>query len=302
MHPVLTSTRSRRRTRRVSPWLAAMLAIVAILVTGMGAAAAIHPALATVHTKEVEVAMNGLAKGTVRCPAGKRVISGGVVFHRPDLPPAALAAKLISSSPTSDARGWHGAGASFEDLPILMRITAVCLPTRSIGSYTVRTKDLTADGALHFDGSLTCGRGKRIVTGGAFWNPTDGGAAPTGADNLFRSGPRDGSRWVASGFAFGSPDDILRIVLLCRPAASLGSVSLRTRDLTGGSDRDGSVSCPAGKRAIAGGVDWIEDGTPIPAGGSMTSSSVRSTRTGWYTAGDTGPDTIMRLRVICIRK
>ncbi len=304
MHPVPIRSRSGRGIRRVSPWLAAViLAGLAIIASGPGAAAAIHPAKATVHTREIDLAQYELGKGTVRCPAGKRVVSGGAAFHRPGLALAALSAKLISSSPTEDGKGWHAAGMSAEDLPIQMRITAVCRPKRSVGTYTVRTRDLTADGTLHFKGSLGCGRGKRIVTGGAFWNPRSGAPAPTGADNLFQSGPSaDGLRWAASGFAFASPDDILRIVLLCRPTRTLGSVSIRTRDLTTGYYRGGWVSCPSGKRAIAGGVEWLTDGKAAPFDGFVTSSTVRSSRSGWYVAGATGPETIMRIRVVCIPK
>lgn len=304
MRPRSAPSRSGLGIRRVSPWLAAVaLAALAIIASGPGAAAAIHPAKATVHTREIDLAEYKVGKGTVRCPSGKRVISGGVAFHRPDLGPVSgLSAKLISSSPTTDGRGWHAAGMSAEeDVVIQMRITVVCLPKRSVGTYTVRTKDLTADSTLHFSGSVGCGSGKRIVTAGAFWNPGTGAPAPTGADNLFSSGPSaDGRRWAASGFAFASPDDVLRIVLLCRPTTSMRSVSIRTRDLTSGYYRGGYVACPSGKRAIAGGVDWIEDGTSSPHGGFLTSSSVRPSLTGWYAAGATGPDTIMRLRVICV--
>lgn len=296
--------RASRRSARVvlSLSVALGLASLAVGAGATGAAAALAPSRATFHTREVQLDPDGFNHGTVRCPAGRVAISGGAALHRiGEEPSPDLAAKLVASGPTTSARGWHGAAASFEAQPIQLRLTVVCRPAAAVGPYTVRTKDL-ALASGHAIGSLACGTGLRMVTGGALWNPGPDGPSPNGANNLLRSTPSpDGKRWLVRGFSYG-PEDILRIVLLCRPASSVGPLTIRHRDIPFvEADRGGRVGCGRGRRALSGGVDWTVDGTRYPFGGSLTSTSIRPDGTGWYGAGgQAGEDVTMRLTVVCV--
>ena len=145
--------------------VAAVLSLAATAVLSVGATAAIKAGNATIHTVDVEIAPDELGAGTVTCPARKRAISGGTAMRRdgeglsPD-----FAAKLVASGPLKNGRAWHGAAFSFEDEPILLQITVACLPKGKVGKYMVKTKDLVPDGSLHVEGSLGCGKGKRMAT------------------------------------------------------------------------------------------------------------------------------------------
>ncbi|MEZ4597518.1 MAG: hypothetical protein R3C32_12275 [Chloroflexota bacterium] len=113
--------------------------------------------------------------------------------------------------------------------------------------------------------------------------------------------PTAGGRgWQATGFAYGA--DLFRVILLCRPTRAVGTVSIRTREIGGSAyDRDGTVECPAGRRALGGGVDWRKDGAAYV--GSLTSSTVTADGRGWYAAADGGaPGVVLRVRVLCVRK
>jgi hypothetical protein len=280
----------------------ALLAVAAVGATGGVAAAAIHPGDATVHTVERNLPPDAFVQGRADCPQGKRAISGGAAFHRPgEEPDLITSAKLVSSGPTTNGRGWHAAGDSSDEDPLKLRITVVCLPAAAVGPYTVRTKDLVVDGSSKYKGSLSCGPGLGIVTGGAWWT-RGAGAAATEADNLERSTPSpDEKRWLARGFTYLPEDAALRIVLLCRPTAAIGPVTIRHRDV-GGSDfvRSGAVGCGPGMRAIAGGVDTYEGGVPSVTG-SLTSSTVRPDKRGWFAvASALGDATVMRVTALCV--
>jgi hypothetical protein len=303
MHPRNAST-PRVRHRWAAGFAGLSLAALALGSTAAPATAAIHPGDATVRTKEIVVLQTDFHRqGRVRCPSGHRAIGGGVAFHRPELPLAALDTKLISSSPTEDGRGWHGAGASFDVEPVQMRITVACLPAIKVGVFVVRTKDLVVPlQPFRVTGTLGCGKGQRLVTGGAYWGPGPGGPTPTGADAIHRSTPTpDGKRWHVEGVGYNSTGKILRMVVLCRPLAAVGPVTVKHRDIDGAStDRAGSVSCGIGKRAVAGGVDWYQEGKRAFAGNS-SGTTVLPTLRGWFASGSSGdPKVSMRITVLCL--
>lgn len=285
-----------RRTIRVA-LVASALALATTGMSGTISAAAIHPDKASIHTLEVEIAENELGSGSVACPTRKRVIAGGAAFHRlGEEPTFDLQAKLIADGPTPDARHWHAAAFSFEAAPVFLRIVVACLPKRQIGPYEVRVKNLVPDGTLHTEGSVRCGRGDRIVTAGAIWNPSPSGPQPTGADNLFRSAPNlAATRWRAAGFSFGSPEHRLQIVLLCRPTDKFGPVDVRFRDIPVSGDDGGGTGCPDRKRALAGGADWRLNGKST-TDGSLTSLTVRSNLLGAFAGGDSSAPGV-KLRV-----
>jgi hypothetical protein len=75
----------------------------------------------------------GLSAGDLlQCPSGKRVLTGGALFHRlgqaPD-PTMAYGSKISSSSPTRDAKAWYADGHDFYGFPDeQLRIVVLCVP------------------------------------------------------------------------------------------------------------------------------------------------------------------------------
>lgn len=296
-HTARAATR-RQRARALGAILA--LAVLAAGLPPAGASAAIHPASAARRSVDIVAVKDEVAQGTVTCPEGMRAISGGAAFHRPGVAPVAgFMAKLISSAPTRNGRGWHAAGSSFETDPLRLRVRVACLPDRLVGSYTVVTRDQRVSIGTQTTLSASCGTGKRLVAAGAYWNPRAGSPQPNGADNLLRSMPTAGGYgWQATGFSYGA--DLFRVILLCRPKKAVGAVSVRTREIGGSAyDRDGTVDCPSGRRALGGGVDWRKDGAAYS--GSLTSSTVTADGAGWYAAASGGTSgVVLRVRVLCV--
>lgn len=298
-HTTRADTR-RPRARALGAVLA--LAVLAAGLLPAGASAAVHPGSATRLSLDLIAVKDEVTQGTVTCPRGMRAISGGAAFHRPGVAPVAgFLAKLISSAPTRNGRGWHAAGSSFETDPLRLRVRVVCLPDRHVGAYTVVTKDAWLGIGMQTTLTASCGTNKRLVAGGAYWNPGSGGSQPNGADNLLRSMPTArGQGWQATGFSYGA--DLFRVILLCQPTKAIGRVTVRTREIGGSAyDRGGTVGCPSGRRALGGGVDWRKDGVAHP--GSLTSSTVTAGGTGWYaSASGGGPGLVLRVRVLCVPK
>ncbi len=301
----------KRRRSALAP-AAFSLALLAGLAPTSVAFAAIHPGDATIRYREVTLHVSEQGARTVSCPSGMRVVSGGTYLHRSGHDTEAApqsSTVLLSSAPTTDGKGWRGA-ARIAGLPtgidsLQMRVTAVCLPVSQVGSYTLVTRDLTVD-LGRARGSVGCGSGMRVVTGGARWRHLDETGHDTGevgSDNLMLSSPTtDGKRWRANGFTYSAEHARLRIILLCRPTAALGAFVVRQRDLTpsGPETIDGTVTCPAGYRALAGGVDWYHGNVPSNLAGNLASSSVTGNDTGWYGAGYvSGTGDSLHLTVLC---
>jgi hypothetical protein len=286
--------------RRIGALIASLgLASVALAAIPAATSAAIRPSQAERRSVDVLLVPGEAKAVTAACPRGTRVIGGGVEFHRPGLPADhRLRATLIGSAPTRDGRGWYVKGLTLDDdEPVRMRVRVTCLPRHQIGAYRVVVRDeLTGDDPLT---ALTadCGRGWRVVAGGARFSQAD----PDAADTLTRSTPRsDGRRWDAAGYGYRATTE-LRIVLLCRPAGALAGLAVRSTstpvtDTTGA----GRVRCPSGKRALSGGADWLWQGARSDQAGLIQSAPTPDGR-GWYAAGisDYG-GILLRVRVLCV--
>lgn len=293
----------RRRAARLALALGLVLGVA--LVGGTPANGAIHPGDAVVRTVEVplDAAVNGgLGKGSVMCPSGTRVISGGAGLHPAgEGLTAELSAKVMGSAPFASGKGWRAAASSFEvGTTLLLRITAVCLPKARLRGYSVGTRELGPASGMHLAGSKGCPKGKRLVTGGLWWAGPDG---IYGAENTLRSTPtKDAKRWRAAGFTYGL-EERMRIIVVCLPSARLGPLTVRTRDYVGVGPgpfgTGGGVSCPGRQRALAGGADWRLDG--VSTTGSQISSTVRSSLRGWYAADNNAADgAVLRVLVTCV--
>jgi hypothetical protein len=151
------------------------------------------------------------------CPKGKRIVSGGAFWHRPgqgrDAQPPAF---LRSSTATTDGKGWYAAGRNDDDLQLQLRIVALCLPKKKVGTYSLRTQDLVVASGGGAGGYVSCPSGKRIVGGGAFWHrPGEGPDAQLGGYLDSSTATTNGQGWYASGRNFDVDTLQLRLVAQC---------------------------------------------------------------------------------------
>lgn len=180
------------------------------------------------------------------------------------------------------------------------------------GSYSLKTVDLAASPGQRPSVWLKCGRGKRVVTGGAFWHvPGQGPTAGLGVW-LQSSTPDYGSMnyWYAAGYNYGATTLALQVVILCLPAADVGAVTVVTQDLAvpnapqPGNTAGNYVACPSGQKAVTGGAYWHRParGADSSLSAVVQSSTVTTDGRGWYAAGaNYSPDTlVMTIVVKCL--
>lgn len=310
----MPTTRAPRRRRALVAFPVA-LGLASLLVSALPAAtgAAIHPDQAIRRTRQVVVDPSTEPRVGVTCPSRMRVVSGGAAFVGPGMS-SGLYPHIHVSTPTLDGRGWLAAGVAFQsgvafpsgpapaDLDLSLQVTILCRPMAAVGPYTVVVRDARPDGRGLVTASAECGRGKRVVTGGAAWRVDDDPRSGMGWSSLLASTPRQSARgWRASGYTFGGAADRLRVVLLCRPAQAMRGLTVRSRDIAPGTiQRTGRVSCPTGAHAITGGLEWLLDGKP-DIRGFLDSSRVTADGKGWHVAATAAaPELTARLRVLCL--
>jgi len=308
MH-ILATHRLRLRGRLAAIPAALGLASVILAALPVATSAAIHPDRAVRRTAEVRVEPSSVARVTVRCPRGMVVIGGGTSFRGPGTEPGSgIITFMTESSPTVNGRGWRGAGIAAREalLPsgqaVWLQVQALCRPASAVGRYAVVTRERRSadEGIVLLDAD--CGRGRRIVTGGAHWIRSGLSDGPSGWNFLAASTPLSNARaWHATGYTAGGTVDTLRVVLLCRPARALADLRVRTRDIGAGEkDRAGRVTCPSGTRAVAGGLQWFQGSDPV-LGGVLASARVTGDRRAWSVqAWADDASSTARVRVLCL--
>jgi hypothetical protein len=285
------------------------LVLIACGLPAAPASAAIDPGGYTIRAREISVPGSGpgLDGGSVDCGRGKRVVTGGAFWRRETggADPS-LNAYLSSSAPKPNARGWFASGINWSSETLILRIVAYCLPAVQVGTYTVRTVDRTVD-AKHFrSGTPRCGKGKRVVTGGAFWRASDG-SPETAVEGYLRSSTPDpdGKGWYGVGYSDVATMQ-LRVVALCRPSGSVGPYTRRTRDIPIATDTVGSGarSCGAGKLTVPGGAFWHREaeGRDGSMAAWLRASAPVQGATAWYAGGlsDAREELLLRLVTFCL--
>src|SRR4051812_436787 len=77
------------------------------------------------------------------CPNGKRVVTGGAYWHRVGQgPEPGLQASIQSSAATFDAKGWYAAGFNYSSDMLQLKIYAMCLAPKKVGTYKLVYTDL----------------------------------------------------------------------------------------------------------------------------------------------------------------
>ncbi len=265
-----------------------------------------------IETVDLTAAPGAWVGGYVACQRNKRAISGGALWHRQDqdVQPS-LTVWLTDSTITSDGKGYYAAGWNLTDTETLrLTITVICLASSSVGSYTLRTKELDIAHPDFGGGYVACPKGKRIVGGGAYWHEDPDTGPGRNSAYLTASTPTsDGKGWYASGRrAQSNPVIRLRLQALCVPKAKVATYTLRTEtfDVPDGFSFGQFFSCPKGKRVVAGGAYWSD----IPNRGPDYRDNVRTTSStptsdglGWYAQGTnlTGQTAGFTIKVLCLK-
>jgi hypothetical protein len=289
---------------------------VALVVVGMLALAApvsAHVGHGTYRIKTLDLtAEDGQFAGNyLACPSSKRAISGGAYWHRPGQgPDPSLGVGLTDSTVTSDGKGYYASGRNFSGEQLQLTIIVICLASSSVGTYTLRTDDLTIADEDYGGNYLACPAGKRVVGGGAYWHTVpNSGPGDNYAYLTSSTATSDGRGWYVSGLRNQTAPTIgLQILALCVPKAKVATYTLRTTTLTvqGGHEAGGYLACPKGKRVVTGGAYWND----IPNTGPhyqddvlLRSSTPTSDGLGWYASGYdySGKTMGLTISVLCLK-
>ncbi len=227
------------------------------------------------------------------CPSNKRAISGGAYWHRPGQgPDPSLSVWLADSTVTSDGQGYYASGRNYANEQLQLTIIVICLASSSVGTYTLRTDDLSIAGGEYGGHYLACPTGKRVVGGGAYWHtgPNSGPGDSYGRLSSSTATP-DGKGWYVSGHSGQvEPPISLQILALCVPKAKVATYTIRTRTVTV-QDKDraeNNLACPKGKRVVTGGAYWHDIANTGPHYRDdvvLRSSTPTWDGLGWYASG-----------------
>lgn len=309
MPGVMAITRVRRRAAA-----AAIIAVVGIVAATATAGAAIHPGSYDQRLKSGTVPSGDTIVLQAHCPAGDRIVTGGAYWHESGQNgDASLETTIIGSAPTANARGWSVTGANLAGASLILTVLADCLPSGSVGAYSVQTS--TVSFAESFGRtSVKCPAGQEVVAGGAALLHPE--LDPTAAQDLFlqQSYPnKTGKGWYASAYNGGTTALDLKISALCRPTQSVGTYKQVVKHVTVLDDSaaddtaDVYVHCPSGKHVVTGGAFW-SPGPPPPYSpttgyfGTIENITPTGDGTYWYVAGksDDGNPRVLTVIALCL--
>jgi hypothetical protein len=245
------------------------------------------PALYTVAQSDAITAPGGIqTRGTISCPAGTVVWSGGVVIAAPS-----LGVTLNSSYPMSDGSGWIAAVNNATGADATFTVQAVC--ARKPRQYTMLESGvLPAPAGGVGTGALPCPGLTRPVGGGS---QSSSRSTAVSIGDSFPELEIDG--YLADQANRSSVATTFRVFAICaRPSRTYHVVTGTVTALPPGTQQHATATCPGLTRPVGGGA---LTGTGSPAV-SLDSSGV--TQDGWSAfAGNTGlfPGVIVEAFAIC---
>lgn len=257
--------------------------------------------------------------GSVKCPKGNRVLSGGAFWHQgsnrsPVKPPATSFPTLSASIPTFDGRGWYAHGTSSQAETLTIRI--LCTRAGHLEDYLALSSTFLPDDGDPVGGSEECDPGTVAFTGGSSWALGLGQESPADADRgLLASNAisEDGRAWYSDGldvWVGQAPDLHIVRAIRCLPNKQLAKTVIRTQSAPAaqGAEAAAKARCSDRQRALAGGAVWhTGDGEPnlfTNAGISGGSSAATKDLRGWYAHGynaDSGGFRTLTVQVLCLK-
>lgn len=268
----------------------------ALLIASAGTAAAVvHPASLVTETHSTTAASMTVVTSTAMCPNGDRMLTGGAYWHRSGENGAPLYAWILSSAPTADAQGWYVTGRNDQDETLVLTTLVKCLPQSAVGTYTVKTREVTVDPHHAGNADLRCKSGQKVITGGGVWHRPGAKPRPIAMAHLSMSFPDTlEAGWTAVGRNDGDSPLVLRVTAFCLPTSVLGAEYVekqRTLKVYQSGWDEAYVQCDPGALAVSGGTWW--GGSDLTAGNPdywsnpdmralITSSAETGDSTSWY--------------------
>ena len=233
--------------------------------------------------------------GSVQCPDGTGVLTGGAYWHAPGKGPSIIAdfQTLNSSGPRGDDR-WYADGRGSP--PMRLTVAVRCLAKPKLHAEHTEKLSLDPADADPVGSYLACPSGTRALSGGAIWHPR--GAPPdpdlsTHGILASSSVTSDDRGWYADGMDnYIGDDQIFTISVRCLEASKLAVTRLRDRTISAVEHDEvagAAVKCKHRSRALTGGGYWHPPGLgPDPAGNKTIFSGANSfveQGRAWFTDG-----------------
>jgi Ca2+-binding RTX toxin-like protein len=245
---------------------------------------------ATIETKIVSVDPGTSVNATATCPTGKRVVGGGV-----GQPPATSSFGFIQQSAPVDetgtpadtnsgdvGRSWFASIENPGSTQREFRVFAICSAN---SDATIQSSLISVGGNTDGNASASCPVGTRALAGGVGMvkrvsdlgvallqrsGPVDETGKPTDTDNgeVARS-------WFVSVHNLTSASFDFKVSAICS-ATSDATIAATTFGLDATRLVEAKATCPAGKRALGGGLGEVSGLTP-PYGFLLQSGPVDET-------------------------
>ncbi len=268
------------------------LAVAASTLAGAASAlGALSQGKYSVKTHNFTVSSATYGGDYLKCAKGKRVVSGGAFWHASGSgKPVPDAGFIANSAPTTDGKGWYAIGFNQKPGTLDFEEVALCLPSKAVGHYKVKTHNFVVSGGSVGGGYVKCAKGERVVSGGAFWHASGSSTPMPEAGAIYSSTPTtDGKGSYATGYSQTVGNLDLEGVALCLPSKAVGHYTVKTHNFTvpSFSVAGGYVNCAKGERVVSGGAFWHASGssTPIPDAGPIQNSAPTTNGKGWYATG-----------------
>ena len=229
---------------------------------------ALPPKYVKVSSGAFTVGAGAQASGTVTCP-GKTVPYGGGVF----VSTTALSANINTSIPLSN--GWRGDVNNASIASTTFEIIAVCAK-RNAAWHIVSGTAAAVPASSQTSTSVGCPAGTKVLGGGGFSN------SGSTSVNLNSSIPVKSGSGKSATYAWrvdennASANQVSEIAYaVCGRAAGYKIVTGALGTVAAGTQTSASVSCPAGKAPLGGGL--------FSTSGALTvnTNTTYATTTGW---------------------
>ncbi|MGH2924558.1 MAG: hypothetical protein ACRDK1_01150 [Solirubrobacterales bacterium] len=233
--------------------------------------------------------------GSVTCPSGTGVLTGGAYWHEPGEAPSITAdfEELNSSGPRGGDH-WYadGRGTTRRRLTVAVR----CVADRKLRDVSTEKLSLDPADGGPVGGTVACPSGTRALSGGAVWHPRGAPPDPSlSSHGMLASSAvtSDDRGWYADGTDnYIGDDEIFTISVRCLKVSKLAETKLRARPISAVEHDEiagAAVKCRHGSRALTGGGLWHPPGGgPDKAGNtgifSGANSFVKHGRA-WFTDG-----------------
>jgi len=248
-----------------------------LLVWGASASATVR-GYEVVGVTNQPVAAGATGAALASCPAGKRVLGGGVYTGHD-------AMRVIESFPSADS-GWFGAVSNGGDANVL-DIYAVCAELDAKARYeVVGVTNRPVAAGMPGGAVATCPQGKRVLGGGVY--------AGHDAMTVVESFPSR-SGWSAAVYNGGDANvfDVYAVCARLDAKARYEVAGVTNQPVGAGETGVAGASCPDGKRVLGGGISTGHDATRVI-------ESFPSAETGWFAAvSNGGGASVLDVYAIC---